>query len=228
MKTIGLSLEVADWFPLFLEQFPGREPVAIEPFETRRLYRLSLDDREILLPRGRGYAPGLARDMESMLREPRLDAVLRLGTCGGYLPSHQIGDLVLCTGAIRGEGTTHCYIEDSRFPAVADFELTRQVADCLRARQIDYRAGLLWATDGRVAGQYDPGRIDWLRRHSVLGVEMQSSTLFVLGSAFGVPTADVSIVVDLPSEDDPFAPSALPEEKLDAMVKVMAEIVQEL
>jgi uridine phosphorylase len=209
VRSVGIALEIPEWVPLLLEMLAGQPRRIVEPEWTRRLYSIQLDDRQLLIPRGRGYSPGLAKDLESMRLEEGLSDVVRLGTCGGYHPDHRIGDIVLCTDAIRGEGTSSCYMDDVRFPAAADFSLTRSTARLIEERGLRYRAGTLWTTDGRIAGQYDRRRIDELRSRGVLGVEMQSSTLFIVGKVLGIRTASFSLVVDRPSSDDPFAPTPL-------------------
>ena len=65
--------------------------------------------------------------------------MIRVGTCGALQPDVRPGDLVIATGAVRGDGTTPEYI-DMSYPAVADFHLVRALVDACLAREADYRA----------------------------------------------------------------------------------------
>jgi uridine phosphorylase len=53
---------------------------------------------------------------------------IRVGTCGGIQDSTRSGDLVIATGAVRGDGTSVEYVDVS-FPAVADPDVTVALRD---------------------------------------------------------------------------------------------------
>jgi uridine phosphorylase len=52
---------------------------------------------------------------------------IRVGTCGGIQDATRSGDLVIATGAVRGDGTSPEYI-DLSYPAVADPDVTVALA----------------------------------------------------------------------------------------------------
>lgn len=226
MRSVGIALEIPEWVPQFLELLPREKIQVVQPEATRRIFSVACGDRQLLVSKVRGYSPGLAKDLESMRLEDNLTDVIRLGTCGGYHEDHRIGDVILCTDAIRGEGTSFCYVDDPRFPAAANFNLTRLAAERLEKRGLRYLPGTLWTTDGRVAGQYDQDQICRLRARGVLGVEMQSSTLFVLGKVFNFRTANMAIVVDKPAFDDPFAPTPVDPGIIRSCLELVADLAR--
>jgi hypothetical protein len=149
------------------------------------------------------YSPGIAIALEDA-KDRGAKWAFRLGTCGGYEKTMDVGNIVLCTGAIRGEGTSSCYVADRGFPASADFEATSLLARGLTAAGTSVYTGVLWTTDGRVAGQYDPARIAENEKNHVLGVEMESSAHFVVSQVLGLRAGNLAVVVDLPAHDESF------------------------
>ena len=56
------------------------------------------------------------------------DTFIRIGSAGGMAPEVLGGDVVIGTGAIRMEGTSHEYAP-AEYPAVADFGIVSDLAD---------------------------------------------------------------------------------------------------
>src|SRR6058998_2447626 len=48
--------------------------------------------------------------------------ILRVGTCGGLQPHHQLGDMIVAISAVPQDGTTHTYVKEPHCPT-ASFEL---------------------------------------------------------------------------------------------------------
>ncbi|MDR2670259.1 MAG: uridine phosphorylase [Oscillospiraceae bacterium] len=119
---------------------------------------------------------------------------LRVGTCGGIDLPVCGGDIVVATGAVRQEGTSHEYAP-AAYPAVADFGVTRALADAAAALGLRCHTGVVQSKDS-FYGQHDPGRMPvagrltaqweaWKRLH-VLASEMEAAALFVAAAALGV------------------------------------------
>lgn len=205
-ETIGLIFEEDHWFDLYHNQLL-RRGVAAER-EKGLFPALRLPEGSQVICGTTSYGPGVAIDLELMAKHYGVSTVFRLGTCGGYADALDVGDVVVCTGAVRGEGTSHCYVPESNYPAVADFTLTRRVAEALEGAGQPYRTGVVWTTDGRIAGQYDPALIEKHRRHGVLGVEMESAAFFIVSQAKGMAAANLIVVVDVPLRDQEYKPFA--------------------
>lgn len=119
------------------------------------------------------------------------DTFIRVGTCGGIDLDVQAGDLVIATGAVRYEHTSREYAP-IEFPAVADFVVTRALADAAAAGNRRYTIGVVQCKDS-FYGQHDPGRMPvateltakweaW-KRLGVKASEMESAALFVVAAA---------------------------------------------
>jgi len=167
----------------------------------RNKLRLIETPEAILVIGMRPNSPGVAVDIELMKMYYSIKKVFRVGSFGAYGNGIDVGDIILCTDAIRGEGTSKCYVPDPTFPAACDFNLTKVVADKLGEYMPRFHTGTLWTTDGRIVGQYEPEIINDLVEKNVQGVDMESSCFFVLGKIMGMQTANLSVAVDIPAQD---------------------------
>ncbi len=128
---------------------------------------------------------------------------LRVGTCGGIAMNVKAGDVVIATGAVRQEGTSHEYVP-AEFPAVADFGSVSALAESAEALHLPYHTGVVQCKDS-FYGQHSPGRMPvasmlldkweaW-KRAGVLASEMESAALFCCAATLGVRCGSVFSVV---------------------------------
>lgn len=132
-----------------------------------------------------------------------VDTFIRVGTCGAMQKEIVGGDIVIATGAIRMEGTSKEYVP-IEFPAVADFEVTNALVKAAENLGLTHHVGVVQCKDS-FYGQHDPDRMPvgyelknkweaW-KTAGCLASEMESSTLFVLGSIFRARTGTVLLSV---------------------------------
>jgi uridine phosphorylase len=125
--------------------------------------------------------------------------VVSMGTTGGMDPSLQVGDLVVCTDAIRDEGTSHHYLPAGE-PARADVELTDALAAELDRRDEPHRRAPAWTTDA----PYRETKEEVLR-HVEAGVpvvEMEAAALFAVAQVRGAQVGSLLVVSDVLSTLD--------------------------
>lgn len=130
------------------------------------------------------------------------DTFVRIGTCGGMDEDVIPGTLVIATGAIRAEGTSREYLP-IEFPAVANHTVTCALEQAARSLGKQYSIGVVQCKDS-FYGQHEPdnqpvadmlnSRWSAWRKGGCLASEMESSTLFVLGSCRRVRTGTVLLV----------------------------------
>src|SRR5436189_4933249 len=51
--------------------------------------------------------------------------ILRVGTCGGLQPKHQLGDMIVALTAVPQDGTVHTYVKEPHCPT-ADWGLVHE------------------------------------------------------------------------------------------------------
>ena len=135
------------------------------------------------------------------------DTFIRVGTGGSLTPEVKLGDIVIASGAIRMEGTSHEYMQP-QFPAVADFEVTKALE--LAARKYDdyenglfHHVGIVKCKDAYY-GQHNPELCgvedelfmkheNFVRAGAIAG-EMESAALFVVASVLKVRCGAVFLI----------------------------------
>jgi uridine phosphorylase len=121
------------------------------------------------------------------------------GLAGGLQPLSRVGDIVVCTRAIRDEGVSHHYLPPET-AAVPSPHLTRAVGQRLTERGAAFRRGMTWTIDTPYRETVDEVR--HYRCEGVLTVEMEAAALFAVAAVRGVQAASVFVLSDLLGETE--------------------------
>ena len=131
--------------------------------------------------------------------EHRMLTLVRIGTCGGIQLKIWGGDLIVASSAIRGEGTSYEYLPTG-YPAAADFEVVKALADAADALSSDdngnrYHVGVVHSKDS-FYGQVEPdgsGVAEDVKKRwnsyvkcGCLASEMECSAIYSVGLVRGV------------------------------------------
>jgi uridine phosphorylase len=119
--------------------------------------------------------------------------IIRLGTVMSQ-GSTELGDFVLAYGAIRNEGTSRAYLP-LEFPAVPDFELTKRVEGAARATGRNVVSGIYDSEDGFYTHMMNRTKKggDLEDAPNIVGTDMETSAVFIVGTARGVATASLCL-----------------------------------
>lgn len=142
-------------------------------------------------------------------RNPK--GILFLGKCGGLKQSTEIGHFILPIAAIRGEGTGNDYFPPE-VPALPSFKVHKFVSDKIVQRGLDYRTGVVYTTNRRM-WEWDEDFKSYLRKTGVIGIDMETATIFLVGYANGISRGALLLVSDLP-----MIPEGVKTEESDKMV----------
>ena len=127
-------------------------------------------------------------------RKPK--AVLFLGKCGGLKKSTEIGHFILPIGAIRGEGTSNDYFPPE-VPALPSFKMHKFVSEKLVEHGHEYRTGVIYTTNRRV-WEWDEDFKKRLQNLTVMGIDMETATIFIVGHKNDIPRGALLLVTDVP------------------------------
>lgn len=158
-----------------------------------------------------GIGSANAATIMDLLTASSPKGVLFLGKCGGLKRSTDLGHFILPSAAIRGEGTSNDYIPPE-VPALPAFELQKFVSEEMRSTGHDYRTGVVYTTNRRV-WEWDDAFRERLRRLAVIGIDMETATLFVVAWSNRIPLGALLLVSDLP-----MVPEGIKTEASDRMV----------
>jgi AMP nucleosidase len=138
----------------------------------------------------------MAATIMDLLSAVKPKAVLFLGKCGAIKPYNKLGDFILPLAAIRGEGTSNDYFPPE-VPALPAFSLQKTTSSSIRDAGKDYFTGTIYSTNRRV-WEHDEKFKDYLRIIRVMGVDMETATLFSVGFFNHIPTGALLLVSDRP------------------------------
>ncbi len=125
-----------------------------------------------------------------------LKSVVMLGMCGGVDDILEVGDFVVPTAAIRGEGTSRHYLP-MEFPALPAMSVNLLCLGAVKARKIVPRCGVVYTTDRRL-WEFDEDFVNYLRCQRILAIEMELATLFSVAYRYEVPIGSIMLVSDMP------------------------------
>ena len=157
-----------------------------------------------------GMGSAMAATVMDLLSAVEPKAVLFLGKCGGFKKT-KVGDFILPIAAIRGEGTSADYLPPE-IPALPSFRLQRAVSASIIKHNRDYWTGTVYTTNRRV-WEHDEAFKAYLTRVRVLGIDMETATIFIVGFANHIPKGALLLV-----SDNPMSPEGVKTSRSDRAV----------
>jgi uridine phosphorylase len=151
-----------------------------------------LDGKRVSVGNGGRYAPDTAITTE-ILCSAGAETLIRVGSCGSLQEDIKIGDLVIVTGALRGDGTSRYYVPEN-FSTIAHSDIVSalcRAAEDLKAR---YHLGWIFTTDALF--QETPELIQQLNEQRVASIDMVTSTFLTIAQVRGKKAGAVLAVSD--------------------------------
>jgi uridine phosphorylase len=152
----------------------------------------SLDGKRVTVGNGGRYAPDTAITTE-ILCGAGAQSLIRVGSCGSLQEHIQIGDLVIVTGALRGDGTSRYYVAES-FSTIADAGIVAALSKAADALNVRYHLGWIFTTDALF--QETPQLIEQLRQQNISSIDMVTSTFLTIAQVRGKKAGAVLAVSD--------------------------------
>ena len=169
-----------------------QEPTKNFSFLDYEMHTGTLDGKRVTVGNGGRWAPDTAITTE-VLCAGGAESLIRVGSCGSLQDHVRIGDLVIVTGALRGEGTTSYYVPKN-FSTVSHPEIVnalRQAADRLKVR---YHTGWIFTTDALL--QETPELIEELHQQNISAIDMVTSTFLTIAQVRHKKAAAIMAVSD--------------------------------
>jgi AMP nucleosidase len=158
-----------------------------------------------------GMGSANAATIMDLLAAIKPKGVLFLGKCGGLKRSTELGHFILPTAAIRGEGTSNDY-KPPEVPALPSFKLHKFVSNKIVQRKLEYRTGVVYTTNRRV-WEWDQKFKRYLKTLSLIAIDMETATLFIVGLVNEIPRGALLLV-----SDRPMVPEGVKTEKSDRAI----------
>ena len=129
-----------------------------------------------------------------LITEYGVERLIRVGSCGGILPSVELRDVVLAIGACTDSGVNRVRYGGYDFSATADFELLRAAAGAAESRGISVKVGNVHSAD--LFYNPDPVAFDRMEAMGVLAVEMEAAGLYGVAAEKGGRALTIATVSD--------------------------------
>jgi 5'-methylthioadenosine phosphorylase/purine-nucleoside phosphorylase len=125
--------------------------------------------------------------------------LMRVGTCGGLQPSHQLGDMIVALTAVPQDGTVQTYVKEPHCPT-ADWDLVHGAVHYAKELGQPIHVGPVVSSDVF----YNPDSEQYQRwsDRGVLAVEMEAAILFTLGALRKVQAGCLLTVSDIVVEGE--------------------------
>ncbi len=190
-------------------------------------YNLDLDGTHVSVFNSRVGSPA-ASDCAYYLRFTPCRSIIYTGLIGALQSHIRVGDLIVPTAALRGEGSSRYFIEDS-YPAVADFGLLRAMSSTLDEVYIDSDIGIhygpIYTTDSFAAETRE--FLELWQSRNLLGIEMETSVIYTVASLYGIKAAAIHIVSDNPLTEKSFF-DPIPDEDKDRRALCSDRLIEAL
>jgi purine-nucleoside phosphorylase len=205
MPTPHISADKGDFAPSIL--LPG------DPLRAKHIADNFLDDaREVNAVRNMlGYTgtyqgvpvsvmgtgmgiPSASIYVTELITEYGVERLIRVGSCGGVLPTVKIRDVILAIGACTDSGVNRVRYGGFDYAATADFGLLRAAADAAASKGVTVKVGNVHSAD--LFYTPDPAAFDRMEKMGVLAVEMEAAGLYGAAAEKGARALAVVTVSD--------------------------------
>lgn len=174
-----------------------------------------------------GIGEGLAGDAVILLGQTKVKRILFTGSCGG-VGKVSINDLLICEGALSGEGFSRYYREDFKLKDVlkdeslvlADEVLTTRLTESLN-KEKKAKRGKVFTTGSLVAETSE--FLEEIEKEGFLGIDMELSAVYTAAKKVGIPVCSLLYVSDLPLEEPMWKENT--QEEIEKKKKCLEKVI---
>ena len=168
------------------------DPIKDFSFAGIDMYTGEVGDTLVTTANSGMYAPSGAIISE-ILAEGGTEHMIRVGSCGAMREDINIGDLIIVSSCIRGDGTSRYYVPDS-FSTAADVMVTSALMEACDRLEFTYHVGAVWTTDALL--RETKALIQEMCDLKAIGVDMISSSLLTVAQLKGLKAGAILAVSD--------------------------------
>lgn len=114
---------------------------------------------------------------------------IRIGSAGAAQSHIGIGELIVATGAVREDGASVMYV-DKQFPAVANLTLASTMTRIAEENDFKCHTGIVRSHDSFYIDD-ELETMNYWSKKQVLGSDMETASLFVIGALRGVQVGSI-------------------------------------
>lgn len=122
-----------------------KDPIKNFSFFEYAMFTGDLDGIKVSVENGGRFSADSAIAAE-IACEGGVECIIRAGSCGALDENIAVGDIIIVTDVIRGDGVTPHYVDDN-FKAKADEKVVGALKKACDKLNVKYYAGPIWTTD---------------------------------------------------------------------------------
>jgi uridine phosphorylase len=168
------------------------EPRRNFTFLDYEMHSGTLDGKRVTVGNGGRYAPDTAITTE-ILCGAGAETLIRIGSCGSLQEDIRIGDLVIVTRALRGDGTSRYYVAEN-FATVAHGAIVTALKETADQFGVRCHLGAIFTTDALF--QETPEMIQQLNGQNIASIDMVTAAFLTIAQVRGKRAGAVLAVSD--------------------------------
>jgi uridine phosphorylase len=203
-------------------------PVKNFSFMEYNMFTGSINGVRVTSINGGRFAADTAITTE-ILCNAETKVLIRIGSCGAIRRDIKIGDFIVATGCVRGEGVTPYYVDD-KFETLPDSALTQKLTGI--AKKLSATAGStvhegkVWSTDAIL--RETKIVVNKVIDQGAIAVDMVSSPFLTIAQVYKIPAVSILAVSDnlITGEMGFMNPSYYMAESM--LIQIAMELVKQL
>ncbi|MHC1590759.1 MAG: nucleoside phosphorylase [Candidatus Helarchaeales archaeon] len=205
-----------------------------KPKKIGEVFKGTVDGLPIsIIPTGIG-SPSAACKMEGIHFSGKKPKVIRVDYCGALDPEMKIGDIIIASSGLIGDGTTPHYVDDVNKEIPADEELLKLLISQADRQDMSCHVGAVWSHDALL--REPPELVKKAQSRGAIAIDMETTVIYALGQLYDISTVAILVVTDNPANDlyltkmNSFSPKILTnlEKSLNLALNVIKELQDSL
>jgi uridine phosphorylase len=161
-------------------------------------YLLNDSDKKIALCGTFGIGAPIVGILLEELNAFGIKSFVSIGTAGSLQRKLQLGSTIICTRAIRDEGTSHHYALSEKYSHPSR-DLTEKLIKIAKDMNLNYHTGTSWTTDAPYRETL--AELKHYRDEGVLTVEMEAAAIFVIAKYLDIEAGAIFTISDYLTEE---------------------------
>ncbi|UCG04132.1 MAG: hypothetical protein JSW11_09120 [Candidatus Heimdallarchaeota archaeon] len=149
-----------------------------------------------------------------------VEYVLTIGLGGAIASNFEIGDLVIPSASVRGDGLTYYYLSE-KIPAVGSLEVLAKIYNTCIEKGIVPHTGVFYTTESKYK---ELEMFSKLKQDGLIMIEKEVAPIYGLAHAFRKKAGALHIVSDRVSMND-FPSEGFSYESIEERVNIASEII---
>jgi len=162
-------------------------------------YLINDSDKKIAICGARGVGAPMVGILLEELNAFGVKYFISIGTTGSLQKNLRLGSHIICTRAIRDEGTSHHYAVSEKY-AYPSKTLTNKIIDVAKLMELNYYTGTSWTNDAPYRETL--AELKHYRKEGVLTVEMEAAAIFVIAKCLYFDAGAIFTISDYLSEEN--------------------------